>query len=254
MKITKPTAIATAALIAGALLYGLLSLIGLTSIMHESDIIKINQVPSYITKADAGDYGAASDLYLYYKNAGQPEYALHWLRIAANWGGESPNEWLLDALAKSPDKKHKDEAMALLRKLADEGKAPFQVRLGEEILRGAHANPDAKLANSYFLSAAKQGYKPAIVKYIENVVAHANTLEEWINLMAWIRVAKLCVSDGDLEKLDSIEKSIMASNISAPLKLRNTDIEKISGATYSSIKNHANNNKELDFRYCGIER
>ncbi len=212
----------------------------------------MDQVPLYVTKSDAGDYGAALDLYLYYKNAGQPEYALHWLRIAANGGGESPNEWLLDALKKSPDKRQQEEAAALLRKLADEGRAPFQVRLGEELLHNAHSNSDAKLAKSYFLSAAMQGYKPAIVKYTENLAGHVDTLEDGLKAMVWIRVTKLFMGDGHLEKLDSIEKSIMTGNIEKSLKLKNDDINKISDATYSSIKNHTSNNKGLDFRYCGI--
>ncbi|WP_197324830.1 sel1 repeat family protein [Ralstonia solanacearum] len=254
MKITKLVVITTAILIAGGLIYSLLSLLGLTSIRHESDIIKRDQVPLYVTKADAGDYGAASDLYLYYKNSGQPEYALHWLRIAANGGGESPNEWLLDALKKSPNKQQQEEATALLRKLADDGRAPFQVRLGEEILRSVHANSDAKLAKNYFLSAAMQGYKPAIVKYTENLAGHIETIDDGLNAMAWIRVAKLCVGDIHLEKLDSIEKSIMESDIYASLNEKNDEINKISDATYSSIKNNTNNNKELGFRYCGIER
>ncbi|MFC0130852.1 hypothetical protein [Ralstonia solanacearum] len=140
------------------------------------------------------DYGAALDLYLYYKNADQPEYALRWLRIAVNGGGESPNEWLLDALTKSPNKQQQEEATALLRKLADEGRAPFQVRLGEEILHSAHSNSDTKLAKSYFLPAAMQGYKPAIVKYTENLAGHIDTLEDGLNAMAWIRVMSLYTS------------------------------------------------------------
>ncbi len=66
-------------------------------------------------------------------------------------------------------------------------------------------------------------------------------------------MAKLCMGDSRLEKLNSIEKSIMAGDIATSLKLKNDEIKKISDDTYSSIKNHTKNNKGLDFRYCGIE-
>jgi TPR repeat protein len=253
MKITKPATIATV-LITGGLLYGLSSLFGLTSIRHESDIIRIDQVPLYVTKADAGDYGAATDLYLYYKTTKQPEYALHWLRLAANGGGESANEWLLDLLEESPDQKRQEEAMALLRKLANEGSAPFQVKFGEKILHGAHSSSEAKLAEDYFLSAAKQGYKPAILRYAKSLVDHTSTLEDGINAMAWIEVGKLCLDDSYTRELNAIENAVMTSAISASIKSNKDDIEKISKNIYSSIKDYTNNHKKLDFRYCGIEQ
>ncbi|AXW55227.1 hypothetical protein CJO92_21435 (plasmid) [Ralstonia solanacearum] len=254
MKATRLTAIAATVLIAGVTLYGLLSLFGLTSIRHESDIIKRGQIPLYVTKADAGDYDAASALYLYYKNDDQPEYALHWLRMAANGGSESPNEWLIDALTKSSSKKHQEEAMVLLRKLADEGKAPFQVRFGEELMRGVHVSSDTQLAKRYFLSAAKQGYKPAIVKYTESMVGSLDATEDRLSAMTWIRVARLCLGDDDREKMDSVERSVMASDPSASLKTGENDVNKNADYIYASIIDRTRKNKGLDFRYCGIDR
>lgn len=252
-KITKPVAIA-AILITVGLICGLSNLFGLVSTKHESDIIKSDQIPLYVTKADAGDYGAATDLYLYYKATGQPEYALHWLQLAANGGGESPNEWLLDLLEKSSDKKRQEEAMALLRKLANEGRAPFQVKLGEEILHGEHTNSDTKLANYYFLSAAEQGYKPAILRYAEGLAGDISTLEDAINAMAWIKVARLCSGDSHNKELDLSEGLVVGSIVSISIQSKKDDIDELSKEIYSSIRNYVKNHKEMDFRYCGIER
>ncbi|AXW64230.1 hypothetical protein CJO94_21240 (plasmid) [Ralstonia solanacearum] len=143
--------------------------------------------------------------------------------------------------------------MALLRRLADKGRAPFQVQFGEEVMRGDRVNSDMKLARGYFLSAAEQGYKPAIFKYIESFVGNVGTLEDGLSAMVWVRVARICLGDDYSGKMDSIERSIMASDFSASIKLRESDINRDAGAMYNLIATHAKNTKGLDFRYCGVE-
>lgn len=254
MKAATFSKISIAVLIAGGGVYGLLGIFGVTSVRHESDLLKIDQVPLYVSKADSGDHGAASELYLYYKNSNQPEYALHWLRIAANGGGESPNEWLLDTLTNSESEKYHEEAALLLKRLADEGRAPFQVRFGEEVMRRNPDSADQKMAIGYFLSAAKQGYKPAIIEYSKISAGNIGSDQAGLDAMIWLGVAKLCLGRGQSDEVNAVEKSIEKSGIYSSLKSRWGEANEAANSIYYSIAKSNSNNKNLDFRYCGVEK
>ncbi|WP_158014464.1 hypothetical protein [Ralstonia solanacearum] len=84
--------------------------------------------------------------------------------------------------------------------------------------------------------------------------AEKNSLSSQIKKEAGRSCNLLCLGDDDREKMDSIERSVMASDPSASLKTGENDVNKNADYIYASIIDRTRKNKGLDFRYCGIDR